>query len=566
MTHLFIYLVEASICMLLLYGCYFLLINNDTFYRFKRFYLLFSIVISIAIPQLPSIKDSKEIRQIVSANTPANADISRYKDTFEQVVFGIIPEKPVLIESDSGNYFLLIILIFVYILGIVFLIYRLINNITQLLRLAEKNNIEPYGNYTIVHHDDDYPTFSFFRYIYLNSRNLDNHDMGTVLKHEVAHIKNWHSVDMIFIELCKIVFWFNPAIWSFKKSLIKVHECEVDDYLIATKQEDVSNYQSLLLKQYLSNINIELAHPFNYSLVKFRIKMMTKTKSKAIAKYKIIFAVPVIIISLLAFSNANISLSKQEFTELANSAKLWEPEPNGMCFIPAGSFVLKRTDGITTKEFQVTIDAFWMNQAEVSVKQYFEYLTSVKKDSSDKAYSSALPNIDKAPFKDYFSNRKYADFPVVGVSLIQAMDYCKWLTRTENQKLKSKGKPPVQNFRIPSEVEWVYASFGGKNPSDAPVPKIKELHKISVNKPNDWGLYNMSSNVSEWTYTSFDPGKYMTILQNSPGSDPDKVIVRGDNFKETLINDKLILNGTDSYDYVGFRYVRTYLGPKYGKD
>jgi|WetSurMetagenome_2_1015567.scaffolds.fasta_scaffold16891_4 formylglycine-generating enzyme required for sulfatase activity len=566
MTHLFIYLIEASICLLLLYLCYVLLINNDTFYRLKRFYLLFSIVISIAIPQLPSVKDSKEFKQIISTYTPANIDFSSYKDTFEQVVFGMIPEKPVLTDSDSGNYILLIILLSVYVLGIIFLIYRLINNITQLLRIAEKNNIEPYGDYTIVHHNDDYPTFSFFRYIYLNSKNLDSHDMSTVLKHEEAHIKNWHSVDMIFIELCKIVFWFNPAIWSFKKSLIKVHECEVDDYLIATRQEDVSNYQSLLLKQYLSNINIELAHPFNYSLVKFRIKMMTKTKSKWMAKYKMLFAIPVVMLSLLAFSNANISLSKQEFTELANSAKVWEPEPNGMCFIPAGSFVLKRTDGSTTKEFQVTIDPFWMNQTEVSVKQYFEYLSTVKKDSSEKVWNAAMPDIGKAPFTDYFSNKKYADFPVVGVSLKQAMSYCQWLTRRENQKLKSKGKPPVQNFRIPSEVEWVYASFGRKNPADAPIPKIKELHKISINKPNDWGLYNMSSNVSEWTYTSFDPIKYMVSVQNFPGSDLDKIIVRGDNYKESLNNDKLILNGTDSYDFVGFRYVRTYLGPKYGKN
>jgi formylglycine-generating enzyme required for sulfatase activity len=293
---------------------------------------------------------------------------------------------------------------------------------------------------------------------------------------------------------------------------------------------------------------------------------MTKTKSRAIAKYKTILALPVILLSLLAFSNANISLSKQEFTDFVNSEKLWEPEPNGMAYIPAGSFVLKRTDGSISKEFEVTIDPFWMNQAEVSVKQYFDYLNSVKKDSSAQFYETVLPDISKGPFKDYFSNKKFSDFPVVGVSLKQAINYCKWLTATENKKLKSKGKPPVLDFRIPSEVEWVYASFGGIKPGDYSIPKTPELLKISANKPNDWGLYNMFSNVSEWTSTTFDPEKYMIVLQNLPVSDFNRIIVRGNNFKKSLINDKLILDGDDSYDYVGFRYVRTYLGAKYGKN
>lgn len=566
MTHLFIYLIEASICLLLLYLCYVLLINNDTFYRFKRFYLIFSVVISVAIPQLPSIKDTKEFKQIVTAYSQEDKDYFNYKEKFENIVFGNVPVKTANIESKSYLNDFLIILLAIYLFGVFVLIFRLINNINQLLKLVRSNNIEPYGNYTVVHHHGDFPTFSFFRYIFLNSSNLNNREMSTVLKHEAAHIRQWHSVDMIFIEICKILFWFNPVIWSVKRSLVKVHECEVDDFLISSKLEDIIDYQALLLKQYLSNINIELAHPFNYSLVKFRLKMMTKTKSKRIAKYKMLFAMPVIILSLLAFSNANITLSTREFTEMVNSAKPWEPEPKEMYFIPAGSFVLKRTDGSKTKDFEVTIDAFWMKYGEVSNKEYFEYINSVQKDSLKEFYESALPDPVKAPFKDYFSNKKYSDFPVVGVSLKQAVDFCKWKTRIENKKLKAKGKPPVLAYRIPTEVEWVYASFGGKNPDEIDIPKSTELSKISGNKPNYWGLYNMLGNVSEWTYTSFDPAKYMNTLQNAPISLDDKIVVRGNNYKNSVADEKIILNGTASYDYVGFRYVRSYLGQNYGKN
>jgi hypothetical protein len=566
MIHLFIYLAEASICLILLYICYILIFNNDTFFKFKRFYLVLSIVISVSVPQLPSLHFSKNVEQKIAALNTKGKDYSNFKDSFREVVFGNFPVQPDNIDSTSRLNGFLVILLIVYIFGLLFLIFRLLISIKILLRLAGTNNIEPYGRYTLVHHISDYPTFSFFRYIFLNSANLNSHDMTTVLRHEEAHIERWHSIDMIFIELYKIVFWFNPVIRSFKRALIKVHECEVDDYLIDTRQENISNYQTLLLKQYLSKINIELAHPFNYSLVKYRIKMMTKTKSGHWAKYKIVFAMPVIIFCILAFSNANLRLSKEEFTEMANSGRLWEPEPNGMAYIPAGSFVLKRTDGSMTKDFVVTIDPFWMNQTEVSVKQYFEYIESVKKDSVKQFYEKALPNLEKAPFKDYFSNRKYADFPVVGITLQQAVNYCKWLTSSLNQKLKVKGKPPVLEYRIPTEVEWVYASFGGKNPNDIANAKPAGLSKVSANKPNDWGLYNMISNVSEWTYTSFDPGKYMIELQNPPDPLTDKIAVRGNNYKNSVENDKVILNSAESFDYVGFRFVRTYLGKKYGKN
>jgi formylglycine-generating enzyme required for sulfatase activity len=81
---------------------------------------------------------------------------------------------------------------------------------------------------------------------------------------------------------------------------------------------------------------------------------------------------------------------------------------------------------------------------------------------------------------------------------------------------------------------------------------------------NDWGLIFMYCNVSEWTNTSFDPDLYLNELHNYPLKNFDRIVVRGENYKKELTNDKLILNGNDAYDYVGFRYVRTYLIEQYG--
>jgi formylglycine-generating enzyme required for sulfatase activity len=104
------------------------------------------------------------------------------------------------------------------------------------------------------------------------------------------------------------------------------------------------------------------------------------------------------------------------------------------------------------------------------------------------------------------------------------------------------------------------------NPDKIGKPKISGLAKISSNKQNEWGLYNMFDNVSEWTCTAFDPETYLSKLSNYSGTEIDKIVVRGNNYKNSVVDEKIILNGINSFDYVGFRYVRSYLGQKYGKN
>ena len=89
----------------------------------------------------------------------------------------------------------------------------------------------------------------------------------------------------------------------------------------------------------------------------------------------------------------------------------------------------------------------------VKNKEYLKYLESIKKDSVKQVYDAALPDPGKAPFEGYFTNKKYFDYPIVGISLRQAINYCKWLTRIENKRLDGKGMPHVSDYRIPEEIE-----------------------------------------------------------------------------------------------------------------
>ena len=318
---------------------------------------------------------------------------------------------------------------------------------------------------------------------------------------------------------------------------------------------------------------------------------MEKNKSKWRAKYTLVFAIPVIVIGFVAFSNSDLNIRKHSGTGMTET----ETQPEGMVFIPQGSFIMKKSDGQTAKEISVSVDAFWMKETEVSVKEYFEYLESLKKDTTPEVYNAALPDFNKAPYENYFTDKKYEDYPVVGISLGQAKKFCLWKTNSENNELRSQGKPSIHNYRIPLEAEWVYASFGGMNPEDIVKPEISSLIKTGSKEPNKWGLYNMNDNVSEWSANILNPGLRLTSMhaQNIKGQpvfqkrdiadstsewqtidieprqfmsyydsllmQPGETMVKGNSYRNLATDENQILESSISYDYVGFRYVRSYL-------
>ncbi len=582
MNSLLIYFLEVSICFALFYSVY-IIFKGDTFYYLKRIYLVFTVLISLIIPQISSPNLPVNIEQIIIVEPTQDLSNVIFQDTFEKVVFGLVPEN---ILVSKGNIFLSLfnLLGIIYILGLLYFLYRFLRSLFHIYHLYKHNNKDKYLNYRLIHLPTEYPTFSFFNCIFLNKSNLSDEEKDNVILHEIVHIKQKHSIDILFVEICRILFWFNPIIWLYKSSLIKVHECLADRYFIEKKPENIIDYQSLLLKQYLSNIHIELAHSFNYSLIKYRIKMMTKSKSKWWAKYKLVFALPIIVIGLVAFSNADINLANS----IGNNEKDAETQPEGMVFIPQGSFVMKRNDGQSIQKSNVSIEAFWMKETEVTVKEYFDYLKSIENKVSKEEYQLLLPDFDKAPNENYFTSEKYMYYPVVGVNYKQAELFCVWKTFDENERRRNQGKEPIHEYRIPIESEWIYASFGGLQPEDITQPETSLLTKVGKGKPNNWGIYNIFDNVSEWNTndyvsnldSSYHATKYKTIhpaceqsmqAVNSLGNgwvnattylkedvNPSKKVVRGGNYKslETIRG----LDNHQSYDYVGFRYVRSYKG------
>lgn len=199
----------------------------------------------------------------------------------------------------------------------------------------------------------------------------------------------------------------------------------------------------------------------------------------------------------------------------------------------------------------------------------------------------------------YFWHPAYDDYPVVGVTWGQALAFNAWRTQIMNDYKMEMGETFVQRFRLPSEAEWEYASRGGlelapypwggpyiRNNLGCPLANFKPMRgdyvedngchtvPIASYSANNYGLYNMAGNVSEWTNTAYDEAVYEFTHDMSAeyeyranAEDPPSMkrkVIRGGSWKDIGY---FIQTGTRSYEYqdtaksyIGFRSVMSYLG------
>ena len=193
---------------------------------------------------------------------------------------------------------------------------------------------------------------------------------------------------------------------------------------------------------------------------------------------------------------------------------------------------------------------------------------------------------------DYFWHDAYSDYPVVGVNWMQAKAFCNWRTKFKNDDQKSRGKQFVNQFRLPTEAEWEYAARGGIEggtypwggpyvisdtgcfmanfkPQRGDYAADAALYTVEAKsfEPNDYNLYNMAGNVSEWTNSSFDQGayEYLSTMNPNVGSGQNKrKVIRGGSWKDVAYFLQVSTRDYEYQDsarsYIGFRTVQDYMG------
>jgi len=206
--------------------------------------------------------------------------------------------------------------------GLFFLLFMY--KLLKLFALIKKNGIQRFNGVKVVFMKKDLAPFSFFNIIFLNKSNTSDDDFRSIISHEMIHIRQYHSIDLIIMELLSIFQWFNPFVWPYKKSLKETHEYLADNAVIA-QGCNAAKYQLLIFEQHVGVKLFEFANNFNHSQIKRRITMITKRKSKRWAKFKVLLILPVFSLLVMAFADSNTNrepdLAKQNDADKAMLAK-----------------------------------------------------------------------------------------------------------------------------------------------------------------------------------------------------------------------------------------------------
>ena len=260
------FLIKSTITLFALLAVYYLFLEKEKIHVFNRFYLLFSLVFSMALPFI-TIEVIQEIAQ--PTVNPGNIQI--------------LQGSAVILEETN---YLAIGLWSLYAVVTLVLAIRFFSNINTISSKMRSNEPIDYKNAKLILVPEKTLPHTFLNTIFINETEYNNREIEAELyTHELTHVTQKHTLDILFIELLKTVFWFNPIFIFYKKAIQLNHEFLADEKVV-NAYNNVPFYQSLLLSKANENQTFYLASNLNYLITKKRLLMMTKTtsSSKSIAK------------------------------------------------------------------------------------------------------------------------------------------------------------------------------------------------------------------------------------------------------------------------------------------
>ena len=303
------YLLKSGCCLVIFYIFFKLMMSRSTFFRFNRITLLVGLSGCTLLP-LIELTTTEE----TFLHTPLYA-IHEILQSTEQVMSN--PEEPgneiLLSEKNteiSSLNWIPVTLGTIYGAGaLLTFVWLSVSTcrLAQLIRMSEKKR---YGNYILVIPRQPIASFSWGRYIVVSASDYSRQS-EEVLLHEMMHLRNHHTLDLLFMQIFLLVHWFNPVIWLIKRELQEIHEFEADNGVINTGV-DATKYQLLLVKKAVGTRLYSMANGFNHSKLKKRITMMLKERTNRWARLKLLLAVPVMAGALYVFAQPEVKEIPQQ--------------------------------------------------------------------------------------------------------------------------------------------------------------------------------------------------------------------------------------------------------------
>jgi hypothetical protein len=279
-----IYVFKSTVITAILYAYYRLALSDNKFHYYNRFYLLGSLILSLTIPFLDlhwftfekPVTESTNLALIQLITEPSNQIIEQQFDWTDGLLIG------------AG------IIAFIFLAMLVISIWKIFS-------IKRKSPIRYLDGIDFIETEVDNAPFSFLNNLFWKKAMPLEDDKGQkIFKHELTHIKQKHSWDRLFCQILSSILWMNPFNWIIQKELETIHEFIADEEAIGNQNTEA--FAKLLLETHYGTHFLNPIHPFNYSSIKRRLAMLTKTKKTQYTYLRKVMALPLILLALTIFS------------------------------------------------------------------------------------------------------------------------------------------------------------------------------------------------------------------------------------------------------------------------
>lgn len=310
----FIYLIQVNIALALFYLLYAIVLKRDTFLRLRRFFFLSVIIFSLLYPffTISALSDILTFRS------------SDFQEATTTVIIGepgmamVIEEEvvaPVSIPWED------ILSLFYIVVTLIFTL-RFISQLISIYRVWVKSEKQIVSGIPVCQLKDEITPFSFFSLIFIHTGKHSETELSQILLHEHTHVRQWHSIDIMLIELLCLFLWWNPFVWLMKREMAMNLEYLADNGVLR-EGVDSREYQYHLLRLTYHETAVQIVNNFNVSQLKQRIMMMNKAKSPTLTLAKYFLIIPLFFL----FITANSVYAAQNEDKTVAAHDLPEPPP-----------------------------------------------------------------------------------------------------------------------------------------------------------------------------------------------------------------------------------------------
>ena len=387
------YLIISSLALALMYGTYRLLLCRTTMHRFNRIVLLSILVLSLMLPAFRidgvSISFPQEWADEQVSSQPVggigDSPLFHISNAVQEPAFsggkGDSPQfhisdvsaqgtavnaaKTVGAAADILNLSLRDVVTYFYIVGLVIMLVRLLVGIIRVQTLCRLGARKLKDGSRLVVCEGDFQPTSWLSTIIMSRKDFESDSSDLIIEHERAHIRNHHSIDVLFAQLVCALQWFNPAAWALKHSLQEVHEYEADAAVLADGENE-RQYQICLVQAALGGKIGFVTSNFADCSTKKRLKLMKRNQSSPFVCFRALLMLPVVAVIILVASACKSDAGKdasqtgpdQTVVELSTEiVPVSQVEPLDTAFLK--KFGYMTDEFIQIKQLNVFVEVEW---------------------------------------------------------------------------------------------------------------------------------------------------------------------------------------------------------------